>query len=234
MVVAFVEEPRPFLFSQEQYRQMVERGWFAGVANNGPNGEGNGQEPRLRAQRRFTRSEYYQMGEWGWFIGRRIMLIEGEILEMPIQKPQHYVSIDQTAKMLERVFTGKFWIRTQAPLDLGEATDAEPDVSVVDGSSNDYLDHHPTTARLLVESSDTTLRFDREHKGSLYARAGIADYWIINLVDRQLEIRRRPVPDSTQDFNFGYADLIILKPGDFATPLAAPQSRIAVADLLPK
>jgi len=63
--------------------------------------------------------------------------------------------------------------------------------------------------------------------------AGIEDYWVLNLVDRQLEIYRRPVPDANQRFGYGYADLTSLSAGEFATPLAAPGARIAVADLLP-
>jgi hypothetical protein len=80
---------------------------------------------------------------------------------------------------------------------------------------------------------DTTLRFDRIRKASLYARVGIADYWILNLVDRQLEIRRGPVADNTQDYGFRYADEMILLENESATPLAAPGARIAVSDLLP-
>jgi Uma2 family endonuclease len=77
------------------------------------------------------------------------------------------------------------------------------------------------------------LRYDRVVKFSLYALVGIADYWIINLVDRQLEIYRNPVPDKSQKYGWGYADEMILTAADYATPLAAPQARVAVADLLP-
>jgi len=187
-------------------------------------------EPKMR---RWTREEYYQMAELGWFVNQRVMLLDGEIVEMPVQKSGHYVSIDKAAKILERIFSVGFWVRTQAPLDLGVNSDPEPDVAVVSGSREDYLASHPTTALLIIEVSDTTLRFDRNRKCSLYACGGITDYWIVNLVDRQLEIRRNPVPDSSQEYGYGYADLTILSLADFATPLAAPQVQIAVADLLP-
>src|SRR6266702_8235324 len=74
---------------------------------------------------------------------------------------------------------------------------------------------------MTVEVSETTLRFDQRKKASLYARAQIADYWIINLIDRQLEVHRNPVPDHTQKYGYSYADLTFLSPADFVTPLAA-------------
>jgi len=81
--------------------------------------------------------------------------------------------------------------------------------------------------------SDATLDFDRTRKGSLYAATGISDYWIVNLVQRQLEVYRDPVADSTEPFGFRYGSHTILHPGGVVTPLAAPQARIRVADLLP-
>src|SRR5262249_46272485 len=92
---------------------------------------------------------------------------------------------------------------------------------------------NPTSALLLVEVSDTTLAYDRSTKASLYARAGIADYWTVNLVDRQVEVRRNPVPDPSQPYGFRYADEIILSPAHFVSPLAARQAQIPGADLLP-
>jgi Uma2 family endonuclease len=125
-----------------------------------------------------------------------------------------------------------FWVRTQVPLNLSEETDVEPDVTVVPGKPRDYPEH-PTTALLVVEISETTLDYDRGRKGSLFAAAGLADYWIVNLIDDQLEVYRNPVADPSEPFGFRYADQIILRRGDQIAPLAAPQANIAVADLLP-
>jgi hypothetical protein len=110
----------------------------------------------------------------------------------------------------------------------------DPDLAVIPGNprANATLTN-PTTALLIVEVSETTLSFDRHAKSSLYAKGGIADYWILNLVHRQLEVRRNPVADSSQRYGFGYADETILGPANFVTPLAAPHGRIAVGDLLP-
>src|SRR5437763_345690 len=135
---------------------------------------------------RWTREEFYRLADSGCFNNRRVELIEGEIIEMPVQKHPHVVSLTRTAKILDSLFGNKFWIRTQLPLNLGPLSDAEPDVAVVAGTVDDYTDH-PTSALLLVEVSETTLAFDRGRKGSLYAAAGVQDYWIVNLVERQLE-----------------------------------------------
>jgi Uma2 family endonuclease len=182
---------------------------------------------------RWTRKEYYELAERGFFHGRRVLLMDGEILQMPPQGPEHFSALDLVAEAVRKAFPQGHCVRTQAPLDLGVNSDPEPDVAVVSGKREDYFSAHPQTAVLVVESSDSTLAFDRGRKASLYARGGIADYWIINLVDRQLEIRRKPVPDSSQDYGYRYADVTILFPGDSASPLAAPQAHIRVADLLP-
>ena len=86
---------------------------------------------------------------------------------------------------------------------------------------------------MVVEVSEATLGFDRVPKASLYASANVADYWIVNLVQRQLEVYRDPVADSTQLFGFRYNSRTILDPPDTVSPLAAPQASITVADLLP-
>ena len=182
---------------------------------------------------RFNRDEFHQMWDFGWFADRYVELIEGEIVEMPHPGTAHCVSTDRSTEALRAVFGKGYWVRMQMPLNLSPFSEPLPDVAVVEGDRDSNLPT-PTMAILGVEVSDTTLAYDRGKKASLYARAGLADYWIVNLLDKQLEIRRRPIPDDTREFGFAYADVTILKPGDFATPLAAPQARIAVADLLPK
>jgi Uma2 family endonuclease len=108
-------------------------------------------------------------------------------------------------------------------------------LAVVPGNKRTFIGQrdNPTTAVLIVEVSDATLWEDRTRKASLYAAAGIPDYWILNIPAGQLEIRRDPKPDATQAFGYSYSTLITLVAGEFATPLAAPSARIAVADLLP-
>ena len=109
-------------------------------------------------------------------------LIEGEVVDMPPQKNAHYTAILLAQRALERAFGPNYVVRVQGPLDLGERSQPEPDLAVVPGSPRDYRDH-PKTASLVVEVSDSTLVFDRERKARLFAKAGIPEYWIINLVD---------------------------------------------------
>jgi len=181
---------------------------------------------------RWTREEFYRLADAGCFQNRRVELIEGEIIEMPVQKHPHVVSLTRTSKILDALFGSTFWVRTQSPLNLGVLSDAEPDIAVVQGTVDDYADH-PTSALLIVEISETTVSYDRGRKGSLYAAAGIQDYWIVNLVDRQLEVYRNPIADANEPSGFRYQDQTLLRVGDVVAPLAKTGAAVAVADLLP-
>jgi Uma2 family endonuclease len=86
---------------------------------------------------------------------------------------------------------------------------------------------------LVVEVSESSLSLDRHHKESLYARAQLADYWIVNLVDRVLEVRREPGLDAASPFGWRYRSVGAFRPDASVSPLAAPGARIRVADLLP-
>jgi Uma2 family endonuclease len=181
---------------------------------------------------RWTVDEYHQMADLGWFQGKRVELIDGTILERPVPNSPHVVAMHLTEEVLRSTFGADFWVRTQSPLNLGPASEPMPDIAVVPGKPRDYT-AHPTTALLVVEIGDSSLSYDRKEKASLYARAGLADYWIVNLVNGQLEVCRDPVPDPLQTFGFGYSSRTILHLGDAIAPLAALNTPIAVADLLP-
>lgn len=182
---------------------------------------------------RFTRDDLYRLLDLGWFRDQRVELIDGEIIEMAAQKNLHAAAISLTEDALKAAFGAGYWVRVQSSLDLSPHSVPDPDLAVVTGSPRGASPDNPTSALLIVEVSDTTLKYDRGRKATLYAASGILDYWIVNLVDRQLEVRRRPIPDAKRRFGHRYGDRTLLKPGDTVTPLAAPQARIAVADLLP-
>jgi len=97
----------------------------------------------------------------------------------------------------------------------------------------DYVRSHPSAPALVVEIAETSLAVDREHKSSLYARAGVADYWILNLREAVLEVYRQPMPAAAAPFSREYRSVQRLAPGASISPLAAPGARIAIADLLP-
>jgi Uma2 family endonuclease len=182
---------------------------------------------------RWTRDEYLRLCEEGWFHGRRVQLIGGEIVEMAAQYDLHAAGIDLTADALRAAFGPGFWVRRQYTLDLSPHGVPDPDVAVIPGGLRGAGRTIPTTALLVAEVSDSSLSYDRSTKASLYAAAGIADYWIVNLVQRQLEVYRDPVADAAQPFGFRYGQRTILDPADRVAPLAAPQASVAVADLLP-
>ncbi len=180
---------------------------------------------------RFTKGEYHRMAEVGLFHGRRVELIEGRLMVFSPQLPRHAAGVHRAARVLTVFFGVAFVVRSQLPLDLGAASEPEPDEAVVDGPEGSYEAAHPTTAHLIVEVSDTTLSYDRGRKASLYASVRIRDYWIINLVDGQLEVHRDPVPDATQHHGFRYSTRSVYLPGETVVPLALPGVALPVADL---
>jgi Uma2 family endonuclease len=184
--------------------------------------------------RAWSAKELYRLLDLGFFNEQRVELIEGEIIEMAAQSNLHAQSITLTSEALNDAFGKRFWVRVQMSLDLSPYSVPDPDIAVVSGSVRENAGRaNPTSALLIVEVSETTLPYDRNRKGSLYAQAGIADYWIVNLEKRFLEVHRNPTPDGTKDFGFGYANVQYLEPGDEIAPLALPQRRIMVASLLP-
>ena len=171
------------------------------------------------------------MADIGLFNDKRVELVGGEIIEMAAQKDLHVIGVELTSKAVSAAFEMGFWARTQAPLNLGPIDDPEPDIAVVIGSARDYIgSKNRVNALLVIEVSDTTLRYDRIKKGRRYARAGITDYWIVNLVASQLEVYRDPKYDGLRH---GFASTAILHRGEAIAPLATPNSPIRVDELLP-
>ncbi len=193
-----------------------------------------GQKKSLPRRLRWTAKRFYRLFDKGVFLNQNVELVEGVIYEMPAQKNFHGISVDKTREVLAVAFGPGHWARAQMTLDLSPTSVVDPDVAVVLGNRDDPQPNiNPITALLVVEVSDTTLGFDRNRKASLYAKANIADYWIINLRRNQLEVRRQSGPNYHPRYGHGYADITTLAAADFVSPLAAPQGRIAVADLLP-
>jgi Uma2 family endonuclease len=186
-------------------------------------------EPRRRL---WTREEYHHMVDLGWFDGQRVELVEGEIVQMSPQKNRHAVATELCRGALAAGFGSNYWIRIQLPLELSPQSLPEPDLAVVPGNPRQFKEH-PAAALLVVEVSDTTLAFDRRVKSRLYAAAGIADYWIVNLIDRQLEVFRRPAVDPAEPSKAFYDEQFVLSPDQSIAPLACSSSPIRLSDLLP-
>lgn len=189
-----------------------------------------GYEARTR---RFTRAEYERLIDLGVFQpGEPIELIGGELMVAEPQSAQHYTAIVKTARALQAALGPGWEVRTQGPIGLDDDSEPEPDIAVVPGTPDDYGRAHPSRPALVVEVADSSLRTDREHKGSLYARAGLPDYWVLNLVDRVLEVYREPAADSAAPFGWRYTRGEVFDVSARVAPLAAPRSGVLVARLL--
>lgn len=180
---------------------------------------------------RWTRQDYYKMAELGFFRGKRVELIEGEIIEMSPMKTAHATAVRLIIDALKEVFASGFVIDSQLPMSFGKASEPEPDVAVVKGEIRDFVAAHPKTAALVVEVSDSTLRYDQTKKAGVYAKSKIREYWILNLQNRCLEVYRRPIQD--KKLGFVYTEIQILTEKDSVAPLVKSESKIKVADLLP-
>src|SRR4030095_15941333 len=183
--------------------------------------------------RQWTRAEYDRLIEIGVFHpGDAVELLAGEIIVAEPQNSPHYTAIGLAEEALRAAFGAGWLIRTQGPIALDEQSEPEPDVAVAPGRWRDYSREHPVRPVLIVEVAQSSLSLDRHHKGSLYARARLEDYWIVNLVDRTLEFYAQRVVDPSSPFGWRYASHQTLGVGSSIAPLAAPGSLVPVADLL--
>jgi Uma2 family endonuclease len=177
--------------------------------------------------RRWTRTEYARMVETGIIQpDERVELLDGEVVAMAPQKGPHASAVDVLHDLLKGAFGGNFRVRSQLPLALSPTSEPEPDLAVVKGGPWDFLTDHPTSAGLVVEVAESTLGQDRLRKGPLYARAGIQEYWIIDLTSDAVEVCRDPGDQ-------GYRSVERLRRGDTIRPLAKPDIALAVSDMLP-
>ena len=180
---------------------------------------------------RWTRDDYYRLADAGFFAGKRVMLIDGEVLAMSPQNEPHSRAISLTSRALEAAFAGAAYARVQMPLDLGQASDPEPDVAMVPGDPRtDAV--RPRTALLVVEAADSSHAYDSGDKASLYAAGGIADYRVVDLVHNRLVVFRSPRPDPAARFGHSYASLRYHDRAETVASLAAPNSPVTVADLM--
>lgn len=179
--------------------------------------------------RKWSRQEYHRMVEVGLLLeDDRVELLDGEIVEMSPVGPRHGAVVTRATSLLMRLFGEAFYVRVQQPVAVDEHSEPQPDLTMIRVEDLDE-DEHPATVLLAVEVSDSSLRYDRVRKTRAYARAGIPEYWIVNLRDRQLEVQRDP------DVAAGaYRERFVLAPDAEIEPLAAPGRRLRVEELLPR
>jgi len=160
-----------------------------------------------------------------------VELLHGIVVHKMHKGPRQEASAARCCRAIERALPTGWHVRIEGSIRIPDHDEPEPDLCVVRGDSDDYTDRHPGPAEvvLIIEVADSSLPRDRGTKRDCYASAGIPLYWIVNLVDRQLEVSSGP--------NHGaYPTSTILAETDFVEWAIAGQvmTRIAVADLLPR
>jgi Uma2 family endonuclease len=184
--------------------------------------------------KRWTRVQYERAIDRGIFHeDERLELLDGVLVVKEPQGDRHAVAVDLVALALRRAFGDGWLVRTQVHFASGRLSRPEPDVYVVRGSPRDYLQAAPDNLALVVEVSDSRLALDRGLKGAIYARAGIQDYWIVNLVASEVQVHRDPGRLPSPGRGPGYRSIETFRAPSVIAPLAVPTARIAVADLLP-
>ena len=184
--------------------------------------------PATPARRRFDVDAYYRMAETGILSPEdRVELLDGEIIEMaPIGAP-HGGKVDRLNSLVAGlVADGRVIARVQGPLRLDRRNEPQPDLMLLRPRADFYESSHPTAADvlLLVEVADSSLAWDRGPKLDLYARHGIPEVWIVDLVGRVVEVCRKPGPQ-------GYAERATVKDGAL-TAVLVPTLHIDVGLLM--
>lgn len=186
------------------------------------------------AMRRWTRVEYDRLIDLGMFQpGERLELLDGWLVLREPQGSGHSAGIRRALEVLRRTLGETWQIDSQLPLALDDLSEPEPDVFVVPRDPNDYLGGHPSHPLLIVEVAVSSYRIDHEYKASLYARAAVPEYWIVDLVHEAVEVHREPEESAEARYGWRYRTVATLRPPATVAPLLAPERPIAAADLLP-
>lgn len=182
-------------------------------------------------RKHWTREECAALEDAGLLAGQHLELIEGELINKMGKKMPHVSAVTLLRTWLTGVF-GDLFVLTEAPIDVAPednpTNEPEPDAIVLKHGLRSLApgrNPRPEDLHLVVEVADTTLRFDRTVKARLYARAGIAEYWVLDLKRRRLIVHRDPERGV-------YASVLAFGPEEPVSPLAAPQAEIRLGEVL--
>jgi Uma2 family endonuclease len=156
----------------------------------------------VATRRRFTRAEYARMAEAGVFGEcERVELIQGEIVQLSPPGRHHRAFVNNLNRLLSRRLPEHTVVSVQNPLPLDDDTEPQPDLAVLRVRAVSFRDVEASApdALMVIEVADTSLAYDREVKGRLYARAGIAEYWVIDCAAETVEVHRGPSADGYRD-----------------------------------
>ena len=174
----------------------------------------------------WTVEEYHRMIEAGILTeGDKIELLDGRIVEMSPQTPIHASTTQRSSDYIKQLLAGQAHVRMQLPITLA-TSEPEPDIAVVCIDPGAYRDHHPNQAEilLLIEVSYSTLQIDRREKALIYARANIAEYWILDVAAREAYIYRNPASG-------GYQSEIVVADNSVIRMLAFPEIEFSFSEL---
>ena len=178
-------------------------------------------------RRLFTVDEYYEMARVGILKpDERVELLDGEIVKMNAIGSPHAWCVTRLTEIYAP-FIGRYRIRSQNPLQLGRYGAPEPDFAIVRRDVPEDRHPGPSETLLVIEVADTSLRVDRGIKRTMYARAGIVDYWIVDLNADRIEVYREPARSR-------YRSVTLLGRGDSVAPLFAPDFSVDVSAVLGK
>ncbi|HYD48294.1 MAG TPA: Uma2 family endonuclease [Terriglobales bacterium] len=182
----------------------------------------------LATRHRFSVSDYHRMGEAG-VLGEqdRVELIEGEIIEMSPIGSSHAARVSRLTHLLVRKLGDAAIVRVQSPVVLDGSSEPEPDLAILKPRPDFYEKQHPEPqdVLLVIEVADTSRAFDRTVKVPLYGRTGIAEVWLVDLVDQLVEVHRDPLRGK-------YQSCTSYRRGQRLALTAFPQVVLRVADIL--
>lgn len=177
-------------------------------------------EVRQRVSR-LSVDEYHRLDEFNEK-GRRTELIRGIVIEKMSKSPLHSFIAKRLYDNISALLPADFIVRREDPLTLTDS-EPEPDIAVVRGGEGDFFRAHPTTAALVIEVAVSSPMLDREN-ASLYAEAGIGEYWIVLGPERQVEVYTRPVSGR-------YSERRLLGHGDMLESASIPNLRLRLSEL---
>ena len=197
-----------------------------------------GQNPMTATlpRHQWTLEDYDQIISLGLLEGKHVELVQGEILVMSPMGEPHALTIIQLNEILIPYFNSRtgYRLRIQMPLALPSLTsEPEPDLAVVTLDAPTSTVGHPANAVLVIEVAESSLHYDRDRKGPLYAAAGIRDFWLVNLPEHRLDVYRHPIPDPQSFSAWRYRDCRSLQAGEQVSPLVAPEIVVPAAAVLP-
>jgi Uma2 family endonuclease len=179
---------------------------------------------------RMTVDEYERLASANILNDPRVELIDGYLVRKMTQKPPHAWVVETTRACLDRILPPGWFIREEKPVRIPQFDEPEPDLSVVRGQRDDFRVRHPEPADLglLVEVSESSLDRDKAEKKLAYARGRVPHYWIVNLIDRRVEVFSDPTAT-------GYRSSEVFAPGQLIPLILDGNTigQIAVDDLLP-